>query len=157
MTQLQLALVCMITLNCEKEPPYCIDCSKGVLILGLEYDLLYQGNKVGIVRLDKSGLFYFLKCKFQVDETRPLHLLCKEDNKETDLGLCGKYGASGGIKRRIPVKMLGEGKLRFILSDPKPNLRFIPVNSDCSFPHLDKLLQAKFTVQEGIKGILLDR
>lgn len=138
-------------------PPHCIDYSEGVIFLPKEYGLYYHGNNVGYVRLNRHGMFYQLTCRFQMKERSAFRLYVENEKGEIDLGQCVFYGQALGIERNMPVKHIGNGTLRFFVDTAVEGETFVSIADDQPFYRIEELLNARFTIQSGKKGILLDR
>lgn len=121
-----------------------------------EYGLYHHENKVGFVKLSRSGMFYTLTCRYQLPEEGIFHLFADNGKEKTDLGRCVRYGQALGAERYLPIKRIGEGQLHFYILPAESDDIFIPIDDDQPFQQLDKLLNARFAIQSERKGILLN-
>ncbi len=122
-----------------------------------EYELYYHDSKAGRVRLCKCGMFYQLTCRFQTRGKGVFRLYVDNGTEIIDLGQCVFYGQALGVERYIPVKRIGDGGLRFYIMEAGKTGTFVPIANDQPFCRFDDLLNARFAIQSGRKGILLDR
>ena len=122
-----------------------------------EYELYYRDSKAGRVSLCKCGMFYQLTCRFQTQEKGVFRLYADNGKEIIDLGQCVFYGQALGVERYMPVKSIGDGDLRFYVMEAGKTGTFVPIANDQPFYRFDELLNARFAIQFGRKGVLLDR
>jgi hypothetical protein len=138
-------------------PPGCIKCSQGVLVLNQEFALYWNHKNVGFVRLSKKGMFYSLNCRFRPDKVEKYHLVMQCDGTEWDLGICVPFGRALGMERHFPIHRIGEGEMRFVVQSAEEVEGFAPIYDDQPFLSLGDLLNGRFAVINGVKGIVFAR
>ena len=113
------------------------------------YDVTYDGQTVGRVKLEREGLYYRLSCRCRVQD-RELHRLYAGREK---LGVLIPEGGDLVLETKVAAKRLKVG-CSFSLEEKVRN--FIPIHPGEAFGHLGKLRLAKLAFREGEPGIFLD-
>lgn len=118
------------------------------------YAVTLNGEKVGTVMLTRRGLYYEVTCKCRAAGDQMLQLFIEGNGVTENLGLL--IPAAGGLelRKRIPVKRLGDSVPAFILRSRNANTtEFIPVSPDASFPGIHRLQDCVFAVRNGQPGV----
>ncbi len=120
------------------------------------YAVHLNGEKVGTAILSRCGLYYEVQSRCAVRGKQMVHLLMGIESAVEDLGLL--IPANGGLelKKRIPVRRIGEGKPSFFLRNRNEAVEyFVPVKPGEAFPYLHRLKDAAFAVHNGQTGVVL--
>ncbi len=124
-----------------------------------KYDVYLEGISCGTAFLSKQGLYAFIRCFCSLPPESMVHLQLECSDATEDLGLL--IPTSGGfmLEKKLPLKRLGEGNMRFSLrrrhQNDDPTQRFIPVFCDSPFEQLHLLDGACFARRNGISGVLI--
>ena len=86
------------------------------------YDITYEGATIGTASKEKQGLYYRFCCRCSLPDKSLYRIYAVCEQGMEDLGICIPIDGLFGMDKKIPVKRLGEGKLRFELlpKDWKP-------------------------------------
>lgn len=79
------------------------------------YDITYEGATIGTASKEKQGLYYKFCCRCSLpdDGFYRIQVICGKHQE--DLGICVPMEGFFGMDKKLPVKRLGEGELRFKL------------------------------------------
>lgn len=133
--------------------PYCIFCGMGCDCME-QYDVWNQNTVIGSVIVQNSGLFTEFNCSCRSEDKDLFRVVAQYDDKKIDLGICVLDGEHFTMKRLIPTKNLGSGTPRFYLAYlNQKSGDFVPLFKDKKCPCLHKIDQAKYLVQDGVKGL----
>ncbi len=102
------------------------------------YRVRYEENWVGTVDVVPTGLYYEIICNCRVTGERMLELVAEGQNFQENLGLLVPVAGGFGLKKRIPMKQMGEKDIQFSL---RSRLRQITVmvDPDKPFDYLQQL------------------
>ena len=117
---------------------------------------MLDGKKVGNAYIDTNGLYtsFQCKCSFPIDGIYRIN--AKYGVRYIDLGVCIPNGDSYVTSAKIPTKNLGEEEPAFYaIRKGSENLIFIAVDEHTDFRYLKRLVDARFQVQNGQKGLLI--
>ena len=86
------------------------------------YDILLGDEPVGCAQVKREGLYYSFccSCKLSGDVLCKIIVICGE--RTEDLGICVPKGNGFGLEKKVPIKRLGDGTLRFIGNLQKAHL-----------------------------------
>jgi len=139
------------------EPPYCVNCSKGVRFLEGKYDVYLNGNAVGYAHVAKEGLYYRIQCRCRLSgDVCKLTVSCEE--RQTNLGVLIPVEDGFGLETKVPIKRLGDGKIEFSIVPNRAVLtgKFVPIYPEEPFAYIEKLKNAYLAKQNGQIGIRIE-
>lgn len=117
------------------------------------YPVDLDGKQVGSVEVERIGLYYHIQCTCQMRQG--LHrLYASTDRGDRLMGVCCPEGDGLSVRKRIPVKELGE-KFRFFLC-PEGRKGFIPICEDKPLRSLVQLPFARFCFRNGQPGLVFE-
>ena len=123
----------------------------------MEYEIMLGGQAVGKAAVERQGLYYTFSCRcsLQGEGMFCVTALCGE-NRE-NLGVLVPENGSFTLRTRVPVKRLGEGRLRFEVTPKHPQLRgkFVPLSPEEPFRYLQRLENAYLKIQNGQVGVVI--
>ena len=114
-----------------------------------EYDVRYEGQTVGRVKLERNGLYWQLRCRCRMFDNE-IHRLYGDGEK---IGVLVPEGTELVLETRVAAKRLKEG---CVFSLGKTERYFIPIHPGEAFGYLGKLRLAKLAFREGEPGIFLE-
>jgi len=123
------------------------------------WTVTYDGREIGRCEIHRLGLYYhFTSCCMRVSsQVTRLYLRC--DGKEVDLGIFVPQEDRLILEKRIAIKHLPKGRPAFFVKITGQRnteaVHFIPVCEDMPLQCLQKLHDARFTVRNGVVGILI--
>lgn len=118
-----------------------------------QYDLLFEGKKIGVTEVKVNGLYYFFRCRYSGGCSRILRFYVECAGKITDLGICVPYETYFGTQCYIPIRKVGTGELRFYAAEGKQE-EFFPVHSDEPFRQLHRIIDSKYAILDGTVGVV---
>lgn len=114
------------------------------------YKVNFGEKQVGSVEMKRVGLYYELQCCCSRCDGQMVELVAEGKGFRENLGLLLPMEGGLGLKMRIPVKRMGEGKPRFSLHlrhEEEENL--IEVDADAPFAFLQQLESAHLVFRQG--------
>ena len=124
------------------------------------YDIDWEGRPIGVVNLEKEGMYYRLVCICRPDREGRYRVKVCSGTDEIDLGICVPTEGAYTLCTRIQIKKLSKEMVTFILEKDAGNSSMepfrVPVSSKKPFPYLDKLTAARFLCQNGQPIIIID-
>lgn len=121
------------------------------------YDVLFSGQPVGKVRVERQGLYYCFSscCQLSGEVIHKLAVTCGEHTE--NLGILVPEGKVFVLRVKIPVKRVGEGELHFRILPRHRELtgKFVPLSPEEPFRYLARLENAFLEVRDGKIGITL--
>ena len=120
-----------------------------------EYCVFLDGKDVGTAQVEKSGLYYRMSCRCQLESGSMYNLFVSSGKKYRKLGVCIPKDGCLCLETKVPIKELGSDELQFYLqSRNQENIeKFIPVVQGEKFPLLEELENAFITERDGVLGI----
>lgn len=139
------------------DPPAAYCCSRGDSTLNTTYKIFLDEAAVGTAQVTKSGLYYKLRCLCYLPTNDIYRIVVQNGALTCDLGPCVPLADGFGICTQVPIKRIGEGKLRFFaqLKSKKQAVKFIPVDPQKPFAYLCCLENARFAKENGVPGLML--
>lgn len=118
---------------------------------------VYMGNeRVGSAAVTREGLYYRISCRCRLSGTVPCRIAVTGE-KEVDMGLCVPQGDEFGIEKRIPIKKIGEGELRFQVL-PRHQVSkgiFVAISPEEPFRYIARLKDAYLARRNGQIGLTI--
>lgn len=117
-------------------------------------DVLFDGEKVGTIEVNKKGLYYHFICKCRFAEQGKYRIVVSCGNKSVSLGLCVPKGKEFGFETSVPIKRFADGNMVFhAVTDEE--IRFYAITQESAFDHITELRKAKYAVREGKAGVVI--
>ena len=121
------------------------------------YQILMGGKEIGTAKVTRQGLYYCFDCRCDLSGEVICRLTVTCGEKIHNLGIPVPEGDTFALRTRLPVKQLGEGKLRF---QAQPNHRsvegqFVPISPEEPFAYLSRLQDAFLEFREGVPGVVI--
>ena len=138
------------------QPPYGIDCCKGVFFV---IDIFIGDQVIGKAVVEQQGLYYRFACRCRLSGQVMYKLIATCNGNETDLGVCIPYGNCFGLETRCPVKKLGTGEIRIRAVPRHKELDkvFVPLCPEEPFSYLSRLCDAYLETRDGITGVVFPK
>lgn len=121
------------------------------------YDVRLGERVVGMVTVEKQGLYYRFSCRCALSGEVMNRLWLRRGGKETDLGLCVPMGEGFGTEKRLPAKQCGVGAPEFFLRPKHADTHgnFVPIFPEEPFRYLHRLQDAYLERRGEQLGIVL--
>lgn len=118
--------------------------------LYLEYPIYADGEAVGKVELIRSGLYYELFCQCRPIREQMSELVVQTADTTEKLGLLIPKNGSLQLHKKVPIKRLGEGQLRFALQRRGEDTEeTVAVDPEKPFAFLERLNDAYLVTEAG--------
>lgn len=131
---------------------------RGLVYLEGNYDVYYGDSVAGNVSIDREGLYY--RIVFLTGKLFPgfLRLMLSSGEETINLGICIPRGNQLYLEKKIAAKTFPKGNIQFLLSNGElsKSENFIPLMEDRPITMLSKLIHGKFTVRNGVPGVLME-
>ncbi len=126
----------------------------------MEYlcEILLGNDVIGTAAVSRAGLYYHICCNCMLSGKVIFKIVAECDNKSESLGICVPKGDSFGLEKKVPVKKLGEGIIKFRAVPNHPNMheRFIPIKPEEPFAYIERLQKSHLQKRENILGVVLE-
>ncbi len=121
------------------------------------YPVLRDGREAAQVLCGTEGLYYRVACCCRLEPGAMYDLMAEGTAGRENLGLLAPSGGLFRLERRVPVKHLGEGELRFYLAahGAGQSETLVPVTAGEPFAYLHLLQHARLVIKDGTPWILL--
>lgn len=120
------------------------------------FDICYQDGVIGRAEVTKQGLYYCFRCACTPPDKEMYRIHVNDGITTKDLGICVPDKDQYTLVARIPIKYFNDDKFVFVLTPARLEKTFIPVAVDVPFDPLDQLETARFQIENGQPGILID-
>ena len=120
------------------------------------FDISYYDRIVGNAQVTKEGLYYRFCCVCTPPDKAMYRIHVTDGVVTKDLGICVPEKDRYTLVTRVPMKCFKSEELNFILTTNKLEKAFMPVATDGAFEALDHLETARFQMENGQPGILID-
>lgn len=122
------------------------------------YDLLFDGKKVGQVLTEEIGLYTEFRCKGKLPKNCVFRIKAAYENGSINLGICVPEKDGFTCFARVATKnLLGKNpvfRLVDAASEEKaPN--FIPIDCQLPFSQIGKLPGARLEITDGCIGVII--
>ena len=115
------------------------------------------------MQVAREGLYYRFSCRCRISGEVVCRLMIVCGDREENLGVVVPMEDGFGLKKKIPVKRLGEGNMEFYLvtkgnapvRENKQQGQFVPVYPEEPFAYIARLKGAFFAIQNGQAGVML--
>ena len=115
------------------------------------------GEPVGQARVVRQGLYYCFSCRCRVSGEVICRVSVSCGARTENLGVLVPMGSEFGLEKKLAVKKLGRGPLRF-RAGPKHSEemeRFVPVRPEEPFAYISKLQNAFLEIRNEELGVVL--
>lgn len=119
------------------------------------YSVDFQGKSVGEVTISREGLYCRFQCRVKTPSKGIYRLLFMNGQQCTDLGVCVPMQEHLVLDKKIAAKNIKEGEYGFKLISNETNVTFIPLTEGEPFSRIKDIHLSRFSVQNGIAGIIL--
>ena len=119
------------------------------------YSVDFQGKSVGEVTISREGLYCRFQCRVKTPSKDIYRLLFMNGQLCTDLGVCVPMQEHLVLDKKIAAKNIKEGEYGFKLISNETNVTFIPLTEGEPFSRIKDIHLSRFSVQNGIAGIIL--
>ncbi len=119
------------------------------------YEIICGDSVVGTAEVKIEGLYYRFLCRCTPPDEGIYRIHVSDGTNLRDLGICVPEGDRFMLIARVPVKYLKED-MTFRLTSAREEKIKIPVATGEPFDELDKLESARFQIENGQPGILID-
>ena len=112
---------------------------------------------VGKVRVVRQGLYYCFSCRCRISGEIICRVIVSCGGKTENLGVLVPMGTEFGLEKRVAVKKLGTGSLRFRAA-PKHTAAmegFVPIYPDEPFSYITRLQNAFLEIRNEQIGVVL--
>ena len=121
------------------------------------YPVMFGQETVGKVQVLRQGLYYrfICFCRMTGDVVCRLTVVCGD--KRESLGVVVPTGDGFGLDKKVPVKQIGEGELRFSLVPRHEQVqgKFVPLSPEEPFAYIARLKDAFLAHQNGQAGVVI--
>lgn len=123
----------------------------------MKFDVCLGEEAVGTAWVKKAGLYYHIRCSCRLTGQVRYKILATGGSGEADLGLCVPYADGYGLEVRLPIKRVGDGKLKFRAVPKHQQLQgqFIPIRAEEPFRYIQGLKDAFLAKKNGQEGVLI--
>lgn len=121
------------------------------------YDILLGGQTAGRATVVREGLYYCFDCRCDLGGETIWRIQVRCGERTEDLGIPVPEGGRFVLRRRVPVKRLGEGEMTFRVIPRQTEFRgkFIPLSPEEPFRYLRRLEDAFLQIRDGQVGVIL--
>ncbi len=120
------------------------------------YEIIGSDIVVGTAQVKKEGLYYRFICNCTPPDKAIYRIYVSDGVNQWDLGICVPEDDGFVLKTRVPAKFFKIDNFSFSLIPVKSNQTLTPVETDKPFEELEKLKTARFLVENGQPGIVID-
>ena len=122
------------------------------------WNVYFEDMPVGTCRIGREGLYYRFCCRCDKVPDGICRLVMQCGEKTVELGVLVPMSGGFGLDRKLPVKCVPTGELRFWVQTPvrEVNRHFVQVRDGECFSELSRLTGAKFGKLNGEAGVFLD-
>lgn len=115
------------------------------------YEVMQNGQAVGMATVTREGMYYHIGCQCQLDGNNMYRLIMVFNNDQCDLGILIPKGKCFGLHARINTKVLGKGTPEFIIMPRRESLQrnFVRLCPEEPFRYLSRLEDAYLVRHKG--------
>lgn len=123
-----------------------------------QYKIFLRDKAIGTVSVETDGLYTRFLCKCSFPDDRIYRIVADFGPIQTDLGVCIPQGECFVTKAKIPSKRINDQTPNFFaIPSLQADFAFVEIDPKNAFPYLSDLSTAKFSIQEGKRGLLIHR
>ena len=122
-----------------------------------KYSVTCRGQHVGIVYVQKEGLYYHFSCCCSISKDNMYRLIVDYGNTKENLGILVPKGNNFVLEKKIPAKRISVRNMVFELI-PKHALHtgtFVPISPVEPFSYISSLKKSFLCIQNESLGIVL--
>lgn len=122
-------------------------------------EVIWCDKPVGEISVERSGLYHLVKCRCQLPYGPIYRLSAVADGKDLDLGILVPQNGMFQLVKRLPAKLLGEGKFTFQITEgiAKKETNFVSIDPMKPFANFADISEARFAMHDGTPGVILPR
>ncbi len=117
-----------------------------------EFPILSDDRPIGTATVTEDGLYFDIACKCTT-QTGILRVIANCSDHQENIGICVPKDGQMVIRTKIPKKKL-QSLTGFSAVTKKEEI-WIPIVDGKPIPHLDKILYARYSVQNGKPGLFI--
>jgi len=119
------------------------------------YEVTFGNTVVGKCEVRSQGLYCRIICRYRIPGDPICHLYAVTEAGRENLGVPVPEGDGFLLDRKIPVKRIGQGDIRFALSAGAGTLTgtFVPIRPEEPFLYIERLQNAFLELSQGQVGI----
>ena len=118
------------------------------------FELMHHRTKIGYVDVKRQGMYYEINCFITFQGKGRYRVILYIDGRFTDLGVGCWCQHNQSLKKRVPIKRVGEGRLTFYAVEEPNGERFVPISNGVPFSQIIHLDHCRFIRQQEITGLL---
>ena len=125
--------------------------------MNYKYSVTCRGQHVGIVYVQKEGLYYHFSCCCSISKDIMYRLIVDYGNSKEHLGILVPKGNDFVLEKKVPAKRVSERNMIFELI-PKHVLHagtFVPISPTEPFSYISSLKKSFLGIQNETLGIVL--
>lgn len=123
-----------------------------------QYKIFLRDKAIGTACVETDGLYTRFLCKCSFPDAGIYRVVADFGPIQIDLGVCIPQGECSVTKAKIPSKRLNDQTPNFFaIPSLQADFAFVEIDPENEFPYLRNLATAKFSVQEGKRGLLIHK
>ena len=109
--------------------------------------------------MNRQGLYYSFHCRCELMKGCIYRLMVTCGSVRENLGILVPEDGSFKLDTRKPVKMIGEGDLRFFLhtKEEQNTVTFVPIFPEEPFAYISRLKESFLMLRDSQPGIVLNK
>lgn len=122
-----------------------------------EYEIFLGDKVVGTAYAETVGLYTHFTCHCHFSTNRLFRVIAYYGKTEINLGVCIPDGDAYTVKARVATKRLNSTLPNFQVNmQVQDSAVFIPLDAEEIYNYFEGIMEAKFGVRDGVKGIILN-
>ncbi|MBQ3214667.1 MAG: hypothetical protein IJB11_00960 [Oscillospiraceae bacterium] len=123
----------------------------------MEYDIRMGRDVIGKVNVERQGLYYHFSCRCRLSGTVIYRVVVTGGGHSENLGVLVPVGDVFGLEKKVAVKHLGTGELRFqaMPKHQKAPGEFVPIRPEEPFAYITRLQDAFMEIRDGQIGVVV--
>lgn len=106
---------------------------------------------IGVAQVSQEGLYYkiFCRCKLPMNGIHRVYV--SNNGVERDLGICVPNGEEFILEKKVPIKHIGQGELKFLAGKKsgKERVNKVPICRDKPFGAMKAIRRGRFAIYDG--------
>jgi hypothetical protein len=122
-----------------------------------EYDAYMADQVVGVVTVERQGLYYCFDCRCRLPAGSLCRMVAEQGLRREKLGILVPQGGVFCLKAKLAIKRFGEGEFLFRVLPKYPTGLgfFAPVYPDEPFKYISRLKSAFLEIRNGQLGVFI--
>ena len=119
------------------------------------YEVFFGMEAVGKAEVRRNGLYLHICCRCRINNGEILRLYWVWDDRRESLGVLVPEKGGLVLEKKIPVKRMGQGRCRFLVSGGKMTEtgNFYPITPEEPFRYIDRLKNGFLDSEQGKIGL----